>query len=112
MQPSFMMVPPLLQNELEFDDSDIAPEHVAKIIHNLSVDKAPDINSVSNVVVQVFASCLASLLASLLTFVQILVLPAVPQDELDNTMVEVDPDTPPTPPPKKPPLRINMKAQI
>ncbi|XP_065556971.1 dedicator of cytokinesis protein 1-like isoform X2 [Artemia franciscana] len=40
------------------------------------------------------------------------VLPAVPQDELDNTMVEVDPDTPPTPPPKKPPLRINMKAQI
>ncbi|KAK2726315.1 hypothetical protein QYM36_000681, partial [Artemia franciscana] len=49
-----MLVGPLLQDELESDDPEIVPEDVDKIIQNLSVDKAPDIDGVSNGVMRFF----------------------------------------------------------
>jgi hypothetical protein len=69
VQHNYMAVAPLLQNRLQFDDSDIVPEQVEKIIQNLSIDKAPCIDGVLNVVVRELASCLSSPLATLLTFV-------------------------------------------
>ena len=55
-----MLVGPLLQDELESDDPEIVPEDVDKIIQNLSVDKAPDIDGVSNGVMRELASCSTS----------------------------------------------------
>ena len=62
MQPNSMMVAPLLQNELHFDDSscsDTVLEHVEKILQNLSVDEAPDIDGVPNVVMWEVVSLVA-----------------------------------------------------
>jgi hypothetical protein len=50
----------VLQNESKYDDSDVAPELVQKIIRELSVDKAPDIDDVSNVIMRELASSLAA----------------------------------------------------
>ena len=46
----------MLQNESQYDDSDVVPELVQKIIRELSVDKAPDIDGVSNVIMRELAS--------------------------------------------------------
>ena len=55
----------VLQNESQYDDSDVAPELVQKIIRELSVDKALDIDGVSNVIMRELASSLAAPLAFL-----------------------------------------------
>ena len=54
-----------MQQDLDFDDLGISPEHVEKIIQYLYVDKAPNIDGVSYVVMPELAYCFASPLVSL-----------------------------------------------
>jgi hypothetical protein len=55
----------VLQNESENDHPDLEPEHVQKNMRELSVDKSPDIDGVSNVIIRELASSLAAPLAFL-----------------------------------------------
>ena len=44
---------------MPFDDSDISFEQILKILHELSFNKTPDIDGISNTFLQKTAMCLA-----------------------------------------------------
>ena len=60
-----MLVASLLENESQIGDSHAAPEHVQDIMRDFLVDKAPNIDGVSNVIIHELTSCLATPLAFL-----------------------------------------------